>query len=1525
MLRFLRRDRFAPHQPLERERREVAFAVSTGRPDDDSAQAESAERPEPLEGTRQDEPENAVTQTRRSVDSVLQTESIETLSQSRAVLDALRDIAHPSATIEAHLKRIEGMHEAEDRSAAIAEALKESSVQIAVLRSLQEQSDRYQSLVTSIEQSNEGDEKGDILKRSDAAAQIRALASAHASDGSVERWIEQASPSELRKLLGVEEKAAGWRKAVVLFHDLWKCMSFKNNEWIDSEGELPEDEQKRRQENYFKAVGRSIESLKQHLKRSLDARAESISTAITTEMQQGLAEIAGVNVGDLRIVDASQWSTTHSATFEKAHGITIEDALEECNAMANHAVTAKDLSADAPSFVADATSLLAAMEEDETQRNIDGGIWKHAIVEAKKRHESVGVWAVQYIEQYKRLKPRLSEASVRHFLMMATGATSEQEVVQRLSELAEDLQNPDAQVRSNLSFLRATTQRLLPVMEGALSRDYQSLFAVEKTAATPLECEESASEAMQKTRDAEELLKRSPILTSVACRALHIPSNLQRIIDSARNDILRAEKSYQAIHAQLRDITGQDQASKERRVALQTSLRSASAHISIVSSHMSELMKGLTFITKNINGTAKDTDEDCKGYCHYGEATIFVNREKHRNPPPSGPIDENEVRRTADHEFGHLVVDALTERTHVLTAAFSEQQNAFVEEAEKKNGSSKTEDLLEKAARQWGLDRAAIVKDGDAIHASGGGEGYYRRKRWEELLMQYATYCSKREELGADYNLDADPAFTAETKELLQMLDRQRSPEGMSTAEDVFAKRSAVAYMSSATGTPDPDEDDGGGNEKKPLIEDFKKLRQRIQFVDTFCHTYPEAEKSWIGSALEQAKNHYEIYFRQYDKHEDADGNQLPDSYDPETDETLRDNIKNENDRLRKIQEIISKHDSENMASVSDATPKGKEFWLWVTRDIQWLSIMDYWTIAKEGWEDLSRLWKRRGEYARGKVGEMLTGWIGDRVPYFGQLKHEFHRRQQDSELSAVEVWKKALSNVDSYKLIEQIEHANNPDHLKAIIILLTERGRVDWDDPILWRTLSRFSHFKIPEHECHRDPILLDKWLQKVVTDIWADKDLFRKWHTSNEHSYDSERDKYNGIADKYSATSNLKPQLKYLLETFVKVQRRRENGEDVPMPDQVNPHLYEKLFLYAMENGKMRMQDKFFYLVQGIRYKLIPLDRLSILQGKVSMDGFPFIDFFYQQNNTMQDVIEIGESITEDPPKSPFEPGLKSYAFLMEEVARDESTRARVSKFMDRKGDQLDHEDVPMFVSFVGYEDMNNMLQPMGGARQRFTKEGIKNAYVGYNTLFKVNAMRIKKMLEDGQRPSSDDLQYLVSRLVTYVHFNNVVLRDAAEVAGRPSLGYEAYENSTMPSAYTGLKPKDYGKPMNVLVDRLVHAYGITVPPDSENKILDINEYLGKDAGTAEGVRNRSSFRKGSDAAKNIFEASKRMYEAMIKAVSRDNGAELINVLTGMDMDFLNEGQEQFTYSEMQDKVNRAKSRYARASSGGGHGGHP
>ena len=873
-----------------------------------------------------------------------------------------------------------------------------------------------------------------------------------------------------------------------------------------------------------------------------------------------------------------------------------------------------------------------------------------------------------------------------------------------------------------------------------------------------------------------------------------------------------------------------------------------------------------------------DPKDERKGFYRSRDTTIHINTHKCKST-----AEKNAVM---DHERGHAVIDILTEKTDVLLGTVEEVYNNLTIFTKKEHPTTPFDALLDRAAVKWGLDgetKANLITDGNDAYPPNGGEALFNRKLMEELYMQYGSYVDQQ-----NHRFGEKPKkYSQDERTLFSIIDSMRR-EGVKpkhkNSGPTLRYEAATRHRDEDDSTPSAADNVEENNAGK-IKGDLQEIATMISFVKSFLATYPN-EAAKIGTFASRVEQNYDDLKQMLETGRNhLEGNI---SIDPYSDQNYSNNIKKLKVELENCKKCINNFDRENR-DTSNAPRVGlKSMWGKVTTDIQWLSIMDHWMILNEGWEDLSRLWKRRGENARGKVGEKLTEWIGDRIPYMGQLKYEYHRRQQDSELSAVQVWEKALENVDSYALIEQIPHINSQDHLKAVLNLLSKRGRLEWDDKHVWEAINRFSHFQMPIHECERDTILRDRWLQKCISDIWSDKDLYRHLKTGNESNFNSERNKYDNQADYFANSGELPKQLEFQLRTFLTAK-----GTKSPIPEEVNPHIYEGLLNYAITRGKMSMEEKFFYLIQGLRSGILPFDRLAILNAQVSTEMFPFIDFFYAHNNTPEQIALMGERLEESENK--YKPGLKTKLFLQFEVSKDEQARQRVYKVVDKKGDLIDHEDVPQLVAMLTYGQLNNYLKPIGGQKQRITAEGIKNAYVGYNTIFKAHAMLAKEKADKTEVLTRENAEFLASRLVAYLHFDNIVVRRAsAGGSDRPNIEPEVLDE-LCPSGDV-YSARHFRSCMDNVAVQIVDAYGISTLSTPEGDIT-IDDYLGRTPGSTE--RTTVQIASTNQMQKKIFLASSDLFEKITNAILRDP-SHLTQILATQGETLTNEGENQFTYTD-------------------------
>ncbi len=715
-------------------------------------------------------------------------------------------------------------------------------------------------------------------------------------------------------------------------------------------------------------------------------------------------------------------------------------------------------------------------------------------------------------------------------------------------------------------------------------------------------------------------------------------------------------------------------------------------------------------------------EEDDFGCYDYKSGLIYLNTKKIESTPS---MTEAKV---IQHETGHLIIDGLR-RCKVFPALLLHLHNRL--HHEKAPDGKSFQDLLLMQAPTWGL-------------ALENPEHPTKSDIWklmDELANRYS-----------DWKSESDANVSPELTSLFRLFE-QKDTE---THEDPLVELTGTAKMNGGH-EPDDDEHDNGESQtsdadKKEFVDSMlEKAEKTILDCDAFFEAYPQtldsANKIYHFTEMKEAVGKMRASFK---------------SGAYVTDATLVTRLKD----INKTLEDLYKETVEIEKEQSDLTGAGKTGARTLTRvlfhDVEWMSIYDMMTMFNQMGEDIQRMWKRRGEGVSSRVGKAITGMIPDEVMYLGRLKHEFERRDRESEEAEVGVWEKGWEKIDAHDLQHQyLPKVTNTDQLKAIIKLLAHHGRLDWNDSEgLWKKLEFFSGYHMPRNACLKDTRLRNSWLQKMIADIWRDKDLYENWKTENDGSIKSGTDKFTNYADDLSALGMHGTELKKMLQNWEKVKAGTASKEE-----EVNPHLYEKILFHAMYNGKSSMEAKFFYLIKGVQSGLLSIDRLRAFSGENFgiLNQFPFIDFFSSgQNNTYYEIDKISRKVTEY--NDPFEPGNKMTAFLYNTVAFDYNVSKRVGKAL-KNVQNIDHEDVPMYITHLGFSGIDNMITFQSGSQWRMSPAALQNGYVGYNSFMKYFALKAKF-----RHPpiTQRDILKLATTLGGYAMWDNKITRKSIGAIG-------------------------------------------------------------------------------------------------------------------------------------------------------------
>lgn len=265
---------------------------------------------------------------------------------------------------------------------------------------------------------------------------------------------------------------------------------------------------------------------------------------------------------------------------------------------------------------------------------------------------------------------------------------------------------------------------------------------------------------------------------------------------------------------------------------------------------------------------------------------------------------------------------------------------------------------------------------------------------------------------------------------------------------------------------------------------------------------------------------------------------------------------------------------------------------LWI--NTTFTSIEDFVQMGTDVYEFFQRRHKRKVADHAAKLGMAIF--------HGTDLGREATAREQKAEAEEVNEWKSRYEEKDPWYLegeLKSIANAINPsqDQFKAIIRILADKGRLDWQNEDLWTILNKLQSavvLKPGDQLLLRNPILLRQRLHRALGEIY-DFDEFTTLERTNESTYQSEKGKYETVHNRMQ--DKLTDRLDELL-----IQHR--DGE------QVDPILFESIMEYSIKNGKSYAENVMFHLIAGMAEGLLAPDR-GLGLGE-HLNTWPAIDWF-------------------------------------------------------------------------------------------------------------------------------------------------------------------------------------------------------------------------------------------------------------------------------------------------------------------------
>ncbi len=228
----------------------------------------------------------------------------------------------------------------------------------------------------------------------------------------------------------------------------------------------------------------------------------------------------------------------------------------------------------------------------------------------------------------------------------------------------------------------------------------------------------------------------------------------------------------------------------------------------------------------------------------------------------------------------------------------------------------------------------------------------------------------------------------------------------------------------------------------------------------------------------------------------------------------------------------------------------------------------------KEIWEQIKKNWELADDFRVGKLGEELFGGFPSFKEHFKYNKRKAAQKQMTENV------KGELESKEPSKWISLIRTSDDTNVLEACFELLSENGLLDLWDLEMWKNISRHpNHDKtipiptnlnpqtiISEENPYPGYVILEQ-----AIDMMFDPGVFKKWERANDSNCSQKvKSSYDSAATLNNSPGGLTGRLTTLLEDHKKGVA-------------VDPHEYEGIIGYMIENQKGSLDDKIYYIIKG------------------------------------------------------------------------------------------------------------------------------------------------------------------------------------------------------------------------------------------------------------------------------------------------------------------------------------------------------
>lgn len=536
---------------------------------------------------------------------------------------------------------------------------------------------------------------------------------------------------------------------------------------------------------------------------------------------------------------------------------------------------------------------------------------------------------------------------------------------------------------------------------------------------------------------------------------------------------------------------------------------------------------------------------------------------------------------------------------------------------------------------------------------------------------------------------------------------------------------------------------------------------------------------------------------------------------------------------------------------------------LW--KDTRFFSVGDFWTMGTTMYEYYNRRFERRQKEKYSSVGQKL--------PFWGS---EMRRINQSSETEEMNQFKETFEPKGILEIQERARESGNKDEVKAALIVLTSKGLMRWDDVGIWKNLNRWlgTDVKIPipndgnpYRRISDDPNDPDydrtgmDYLKNAIDTIWGEGG-YDDWYKGNLSAFRSSAQAY---AEEGKELEGLQGGHGRRLSELLKLHKAGKF---------VDPTRFEGLLLQAIDNGKANMQEKVYFMIQGVASvnsdgrTIMPFERMAQINSTY-LPRFPILEYLCasvprppdgkRYRWTLTDYKAWAQLFDSDGSGEKCYPGKNVDEFLWEYVITSDENKRRINKAL-RNGENIDHDDYFAYLPPASVRTITDACKSIGGGggKKFLTIEGYKNVFPGFSQI-------MRTLSEKGDK---DKLRDAISGYIRYegIMFNRYdKLSDNYQRLDYPEDSTSCVASDSSPKALAGQ--------MNAVIDQVIGAYAGTPGGAELNTLYNLTktnidpEFL--------------ISKEGKDQQQRINAAFDKLPDIFAKVVTSDRGAKMQNIV--------------------------------------------